>query len=408
MPDAEIIPIGVRGAPGRGSTRPGTPSSASRALAPTPAKGTTGSRTRKAPASGARAAAAAAADTAPDPTQEPQPQPDTQAAAQPTTDAAAEAATVRAAHTGSRRNADALPPEPLAELLGLLGDLAGAVLGEGSDETIARAMAVLRRRLTGDYELDEFGLDPHFADHILFPLFRPLFQQWFRVEVRGLEHIPSTGGALVVANHAGTIALDATMTSLAIHDQHPAHRMLRMLGADFVFGMPFIGEMARRSGATLACNEDAHRLLAAGELVGVWPEGVKGIGKRYSERYKLQRFGRGGFVASAIRAEVPIIPTAIVGSEETYPIIGDVPVLARLLGMPFFPMTPTFPWLGPLGLVPLPSKWIIEFGEPLRTDELGAALADDPMAVFEIGDQVRESIQQSLYLLLRQRRTVFF
>jgi 1-acyl-sn-glycerol-3-phosphate acyltransferase len=198
------------------------------------------------------------------------------------------------------------------------------------------------------------------------------------------------------------------MTAIAIHDEHPQHRMLRMLGADFVFSMPVVGELARKSGSTLACNEDAHRMLANGELVGVWPEGVKGIGKPFSERYRLQRFGRGGFVSSAVRAKAPIIPTAIVGAEEIYPIIGNLPTLARMLGVPFVPVTPTFPWLGPLGLVPLPSKWLIEFGEPVPTDELGPAVSEDPMAVFELGDQVREAIQHSIYGLLRQRTSVFW
>ncbi len=160
------------------------------------------------------------------------------------------------------------------------------------------------------------------------------------------------------------------MTQLALHDHHPAHRNLRMLGADLVFQTPFLGEVARKSGHTLACNPDAERLLATGEIVGVWPEGFKGIGKPYTERYKLQRFGRGGFVATALRTKTPIIPCAIVGAEEIYPIIGNAKTLARLFNLPYFPITPTFPWLGPLGLVPLPSKWIIEFGEPIPTDHL--------------------------------------
>ena len=125
-------------------------------------------------------------------------------------------------------------------------------------------------------------------------------------------------------------------------------------------------------GATLACQEDAERLLTAGELAGVWPEGFKGIGKPFAERYKLQRFGRGGFVSSAMRAQVPIVPVSIVGAEEIYPLVGNVPSLARLLGLPYLPITPFFPLLGPLGLIPLPSKWIIEFGEPVRTDAYDA------------------------------------
>lgn len=264
----------------------------------------------------------------------------------------------------------------------------------------------VRRRLTGNYTIDDFGFDEDLTDHVLIPMMRPLFEKWFRVEVRGLEHVPDVGGALVVANHSGTIALDAVMTQVALRDRHPAHRHLRMLGADLVFQTPFVSEVARKAGHTLACMPDAQRLLERGELVGVWPEGFKGIGKPYSERYKLQRFGRGGFVSAALRAGVPIIPTAIVGAEETYPMLGNIAPVARLLGLPYFPMTPTFPWLGPLGLVPLPSRWIIEFGAPVPTDQL-LDQADDPMAVLELTDAVRERIQQSLYRLLVQRESTY-
>ncbi|MDQ1247353.1 MAG: hypothetical protein QG597_1723 [Actinomycetota bacterium] len=274
-------------------------------------------------------------------------------------------------------------------------------------DRVAGTLDFLRRRITGEYEVDEFGFDPEFLDRVLMSPLRPLYSSYFRVETRGLENVPDTGGALVVANHSGTIALDAVMTQLALLDHHPAHRHLRMLGANLVFSTPFVGELSRKGGHTLACAPDAERLLSEGELVGVWPEGFKGIGKPYSERYKLQRFGRGGFVAAALRTGVPIIPCAIVGAEETYPIIGNAKFLARLLGLPYFPLTPTFPWLGPLGMVPLPSKWIIEFGEPLSTDAMPAGAADDPMLVFNITDQVRETIQQTLYRLLVQRRSVF-
>jgi 1-acyl-sn-glycerol-3-phosphate acyltransferase len=226
--------------------------------------------------------------------------------------------------------------------------------------------------------------------------------------VRGIENVPAEGGALIVANHSGTVPLDSSMTQLALHDHHPASRHLRMLGADLVFTLPLIAPIARKGGATLACNSDAERLLGSGELVGVWPEGFKGIGKPFSERYKLQRFGRGGFVSAALRAGAPIIPCSIVGAEEIYPLIGNVPTLARLLGVPYVPVTPTFPLLGPLGLLPLPSKWIIEFGEPIATDEIGPNAADDPMLVFNLTDAVREVIQQTLYKLLLARRSVFF
>jgi 1-acyl-sn-glycerol-3-phosphate acyltransferase len=253
--------------------------------------------------------------------------------------------------------------------------------------------------------VDEYGMDPEITERFLLELVRPLATKWFRVEVRGMENIPTDGGALVVANHSGTIPIDGLVTMFAVHET--TGRNLRPLGADLVFKLPFVGELARKGGATLACNEDAIRMLSKGELAAVWPEGFKGVGKPYSERYKLQRFGRGGFVSAAIRTGVPIVPCSIVGAEEIYPLVGNIPVLARLLGVPYIPVTPFFPLLGPLGLVPLPSKWIIEFGEPIRTDSYDPGAADDPMLVFNVTDQVRETIQQTLYSLLMRRKSIF-
>ena len=272
------------------------------------------------------------------------------------------------------------------------------------DERVAGAIAALRQRLTGDYEVDEFGFDKHLTDSVFLPLLRPLYRNWFRTEVVGAENIPTEGGALVVANHSGTIPLDAVMLAVGVHEA--AQRYLRLLGADLLFRMPVLSELARKGGGTLACNPDAERLMRAGDLVGVFPEGFKGVGKPFADRYKLQRFGRGGFVSAALRTGVPIIPVAIVGAEESYPMLGNVKSIARLFGLPYFPITPTFPWLGPLGLVPLPSKWLIEFGKPIETSHL-ADDVDDPLVVFNLADQVRETIQQSLYELLDRRPDPF-
>ncbi|BBG04856.1 MULTISPECIES: lysophospholipid acyltransferase family protein [Pseudonocardia] len=275
------------------------------------------------------------------------------------------------------------------------------------EAALEQALDFLRRRLAGDYQVDDFGFDAELTDAMVLPALRPLYKRWFRVETIGTHHIPETGGALLVANHSGTLPLDAVMTTVAVHDDHPAHRHLRLLGADLMFRLPVSGSLARKSGATLACNPDAERLMSSGEVVAVFPEGFKGIGKPFRDRYKLQRFGRGGFVSAALRTGVPIIPCSIVGAEEIYPKIGDLAPLARLFGAPYFPITPTFPLLGPAGLIPLPSKWYIEFGEPIPTDRHSPADADDPMLVFNLTDQVRETIQHTLYRLLSQRRNVF-
>ena len=289
-----------------------------------------------------------------------------------------------------------------------LGHAAGAAAGEGWERRFTETLHFLQRRVKGDYAVDDFGFDEDFTIHTVFPVLRLLKDKWFRIEVRGIENIPADTGALLVSNHSGTVAIDSIMTQLAIHDAHPQRRFLRMLGADLVFQLPVVGDFARKTGATLASAADADRLMRGGELVGVWPEGFKGVGKPFRERYKLQRFGRGGFVSAAIKAEVPIIPCSVVGAEEVYPMIGNMKTVARLLGAPYAPITPFFPLLGPLGLIPLPSKWIIEFGEPIDTASLGPDAAEDPMLVFEITDQVRETIQQTLYSVLVTRRSVFF
>ncbi|MGK8520785.1 lysophospholipid acyltransferase family protein [Nocardia asteroides] len=296
------------------------------------------------------------------------------------------------------RRAAAAPPAPQS----LSGVLRGAL-----GKQITKTAGFARRRLTGDYQVDEFGFDEHLLESVILPALRPLSDLWFRVEVSGMDNLPETGGALIVANHAGTIPLDGLMLQLAVHDRHPKQRALRLLAADLIFETPVLGVLARRAGHTLACREDAERLLRAGELTGVFPEGFKGVGKQYSDRYKLQRFGRGGFVAAAVRTGAPIIPCSIVGSEEIYPKLADLKPLARLLGLPYFPVTPLFPHLGVLGAIPLPSKWHIEFGAPIPTTPYEPEAADDPMTMFEVTDQVRETIQQTLYKLLTKRRNVF-
>lgn len=270
-------------------------------------------------------------------------------------------------------------------------------------ETWERLRAFIEQRLSGSGAVDDFGFDPEFTDTVVLPLLRPFFRSWFKVKVTGLANVPATGGALIVANHAGVLPWDALMTQVALADEHPAQRRLRMLAGDLVFTLPFIGEIARRAGHTVACQPDAERLLGTGEVVGVWPEGYKGIGKPFDQRYRLQRFGRGGFVSAAVRARAPIIPTAIVGAEEASPMLADIRPLARMLGLPYFPVTPTFPWLGPAGLIPLPSRWYIHFGEPISTD----GLDEDPMLVFELTDRVRDDIQRSLYRLLTIRGPAF-
>ena len=380
MGDAEIIPIGTRGRPGRGTGK--QPSSAARSLVnggkPSPAE-------RRPPAQRAEPAAGPADEMDGAQVSEPTVVPE------------------RAPVTTHERAP--LNGIPTSDWLAAFQHAAREVFGEQWEPQLARFLAFLRRRVTGDYVVDEYGFDQEIAQRFFMAALRPIAEKWFRIEVRGADNIPTDGGALVVSNHSGTIPVDGLMTMVSIHDH--TGRFLRPLGADLVFRLPVVSTMARKGGATLACNEDAERMLRGGELVGVWPEGFKGIGKPYAERYKLQRFGRGGFVSAALRTGVPIVPLSVVGAEEIFPLVGNIPSLARLLGVPYIPITPLFPLLGPLGLVPLPSKWLLEFGEPIRTDEFEAGAADDPMLVFNVTDQVRETIQQTLYSLLMKRQSVF-
>jgi 1-acyl-sn-glycerol-3-phosphate acyltransferase len=382
MGDAEIIPIGTRGRPGRGTGK--QPSSAARGLA----------STAKPPASAPRGAAPRKTPAGPS---------STSRVATPV--AVADDASTSGAGRSATTAVDRHPGIPAGDLLAAFQHAAQELFGDEWELQLARFLAFLRRRIAGDYVVDEYGFDQEVTQRFLMTALRPIAEKWFRIEVRGAENIPAEGGALVVSNHSGTIPMDGLMTMVSIHDH--TGRFLRPLGADLVFRMPMVSTLARKGGATLACNEDAERMLAGGELVGVWPEGFKGIGKPDADRYKLQRFGRGGFVAAALRTGVPIVPLSVVGAEEIYPLVGNLPSLARLLGVPYIPITPFFPLLGPLGLLPLPSKWLIEFGEPIRTDEFEAGAADDPMLVFNVTDQVRETIQQTLYSLLMKRQSVF-
>jgi 1-acyl-sn-glycerol-3-phosphate acyltransferase len=261
----------------------------------------------------------------------------------------------------------------------------------------------LRRRLRGEYKVDDFGLDEELLRDVMTPLVRPLYERWFRVQTLGVNRIPGTGPALLVANHSGTIPLDSVMMTYAVANEHSARRLVRNVGADLVYRLPLVGPLARKAGTVVAHEDDALELLRRGELVGVFPEGYKGVGKGWRERYRLQRFGRGGFIELALRARVSIVPVAIVGAEEAYPMIGNIKPLASLLGLPYFPVTPTWPLLGPLGVVPLPSRWFIEFGEPVAMNTYPDDAAEDPMLVFDLTDEIRDRIQQMLFKNLSTR-----
>jgi len=277
-----------------------------------------------------------------------------------------------------------------------------AALPREARDTLQRVLD----RLEGDHDEDEWGFDEGFAD-LVEPFFGFLYDRWWRVKVEGAERVPAHGRALLASNHAGILPWDATMISLALLREHPLPRHPRFLVLNWAFDLPWISVFMRKVGGVVASPYNALRLLEQDQLVAVFPEGVKGTGKPFAERYRLQRFGRGGFVEIALRAGAPIVPVAVVGSEEIYPKLGDVPPLARLIGAPFFPVTPTFPWLGPLGVVPLPSKWRIEFCDPIDTAHYGPEAATDRGLVLELTEQVRETVQQALLTNLVRRGPAF-
>ena len=271
---------------------------------------------------------------------------------------------------------------------------------------MARALRVVAAE-EAPREVDEFGFDPDFTEAAL-PLFSWLYERYWRVEAQGVENVPPTGPALLVANHAGVVPWDGAMIRTAVWLRHRRPRHARMLVANFAFRWPVLSEFLLKTGNVLAHPENARLLLERSELVGVFPEGVKGAAKRYSHRYQVRRFGRAGFVQVAIRTGAPIIPVAVVGAEEVHPVIYDVPALGRLFGVPTVPLTATFPWLGLAGLLPLPSKWLIAFGEPIPTDGLGPDAADDQGLALEIAEDVRGWIQATVNDLRQRRTTPFF
>jgi 1-acyl-sn-glycerol-3-phosphate acyltransferase len=263
------------------------------------------------------------------------------------------------------------------------------------------------RRLRGEYQEDEWGFDEQYAEAV-FPAFEFLYDVWWRVAATGVGNVPSHGRAMVVSNHAGSLfPFDASMLTLAVMKEHPLPRWPRFMVLDWAFVLPYLSTFMRRVGGVPANPDNATALLERDQVVMVFPEGVKGTGKPFSERYRLQRFGRGGFVEVALRTGSPIVPVAVVGSEEIYPKLAESRTLARLTGAPFVPITPTFPLLGPLGLIPMPSKWRIEFCEPIDLSEHPPEAAEDRRLVFEISERVRETIQQKLYDNLVARGSAF-
>ena len=298
------------------------------------------------------------------------------------------------------------PAGPYASLFGEVARFLAENPQLSSPRSVADLWNLFRHRARS-LDLDDFGFDEPAARE-WWPLFEFLYSVWWRVEATGVENVPGQGAGLVVGNHSGVLPYDGMMVKLAVWHEHPSRRECRMLALDMFALLPFLAPLLAKNGEVRASQENGERLLRQGHLVGVFPEGVKGVGKPFKDRYKLARFGRGGFVRLALRTGAPIVPCAIVGSEEIHPMIGRADFLGRPFGLPYFPLTPTWPWLGPLGLVPLPTKWSIDFADPVSLSQYGPEAADDPILVNRIAEEVRSTIQGMLDGRLARRRSVFF
>lgn len=307
----------------------------------------------------------------------------------------------------------------LGGLEGRLEDFASragvaAVQGE-LREALARLVPPLRQRLgtLGDLvrlfepaeRLDPYGMDPRFAERLA-PVVEFFYSTWWRVQVRGIDAVPSSGPAIVVASHAGIVPWDAFVLRHALRRDHPAHRDLRPLLDDRECALPIFGAAALRAGAVRASADAAARLLAGGNVVGVFPEGSAGARKPWRDRYTLVRFGRGGFVKVALRAQAPIVPCAIVGSEEASPGISRRGWLAERLGVPLLAANPALQ-LAPAALLPLPSRWTLRFGDPVDVAGHDPAAADDPAIVNALTERVRGVVQAMLDEDVAARSSVF-
>jgi 1-acyl-sn-glycerol-3-phosphate acyltransferase len=314
------------------------------------------------------------------------------------------------------QNVDKFPPDVV---LGLLGKLRKTIGEDMLDldtwkgiwymlnYSVEYQADSLKRRLSGEYETDEWGFDREVLNAVR-PFFEFMYRRYWRVQISGLEHIPAEGRTLLVSNHSGQLPWDGAMLGMGVLLEHPQQRLVRTLYATWFPTLPVISDIFVKCGQVLATEDNGIRLLERDELVAVYPEGYKGVGKLYKDRYRLARFGRGGFVRMALKTQAPMLPVSIVGAEETYISLGKSDLLAKLTGFPYFPISPTWPWMGLLGFIPLPTKWYIDIGQPVTTSEYGPAAATDLMLVSELTDQMRNLVQGQIFTRLSQRRSVFF
>ena len=285
---------------------------------------------------------------------------------------------------------------------------------EGTEQLPERRPAEQMRDLLPAIEperrLNDWGRSERvegFMDRTLVEFF---YRYWFRAEVEGIENVPADGGALLVSNHAGALPPDAAVIARAIREDHPTPRPLNITVEHFFKSYPGFSMLMPKIGCVAAHPANVHRLLYDEEqLVLVFPEGRKGTEKLYKDRYRLRRFGRGGFVEAAMRAEAKLVPVCVVGAEEAMPVFAQLDFMKRLTGLLYFPVTPTFPWLGPLGMLAyLPAKFKLRFLEPIDTVELGGGeAAQDKALVQTVAQEIRGRIQENLHEMVGRRKSVW-
>jgi 1-acyl-sn-glycerol-3-phosphate acyltransferase len=269
----------------------------------------------------------------------------------------------------------------------------------------------LKKHLPGvepDRQLNDWGRSERIEGLMDKTVVDFLYRYWFRAEVEGIENVPSTGGALLVSNHGGALPPDAAMITKAIKEEHAHPRPVNITVEHFFKGYPGFSMLVSKIGCVPAHPANVHRLLYDEEqLVLVFPEGRKATEKLYKDRYRLRRFGRGGFVEAAMRAQTPIVPVCVVGAEESAPVFAQVGLMQRLTGLLYFPITPTFPHFGLLGMLGyLPAKFRLRFLEPIHFEEEG--MHEDKALVQTVAHEVRARIQENLWDMLAKRKSVCF
>jgi 1-acyl-sn-glycerol-3-phosphate acyltransferase len=281
-------------------------------------------------------------------------------------------------------------------------------------ERAARALVPaeeLRRHLPGvepERRLTDWGRSERVEEAFDRTLLEFFYRYWFRAEVEGIENVPATGGALLVSNHSGALPPDAVMIAKAVREEHARPRPVNITVEHFFKGYPGFSMLVAKMGCVAAHPANVQRLLYDEEqLVLVFPEGRKGTEKLYRDRYRLRRFGRGGFVEAAMRARVPIVPVCVVGAEEAAPVFAQLGLMKRLTGLLYFPITPTFPHFGIPGMLGyLPAKFKLRFLEPIRFDDDN--LLQDKSLVQTVAHDVRARIQENLWDMLARRKSVWF